>query len=285
MNKFRLTVSENNRYINLPININFDDVGRDDLVDVYQEEVLEQIINPVEDFETTRFSNKIWTAQNGNQYTKLNEEFYFFNRLYNISATTVTINNWVSDYNFVDPSVYQNFSGITFNDKELYYFANSFSRSFFKLDFYDTANSETQKIMLTVIIPTQQGETRRTNIGTTQIPQNVDIRKPIFNLDFVGDKEGYFIYWLKDTTYINLNEFYMSAKFFNAKTGQFVRMLNRPQTLTPDRFNFPNNEFYYYKVVLDYNTYEYEIFNTYGNQNRVGTDSNPIKWYEYVNQT
>ena len=283
MNKFRLRIGDDDRFINIPVNIDFDSVGKDDLITTYEDEVIEKIINPVEDFETTRFSNKLWTDVDGKVYSKIIEEFYFFDRLYNVSATTVSINNWVADYNFVNPAVYQNFSGITFNDKELYYFANSFSRSFFKLDLYDTPNSETQKIMLTIVIPTQQGIVRPTNIGTALVPIIVDVRKPIFDLDFVGDKEGYFIYWLKDTSYININEFYMSAKFFNAKTGQFIRMLNRPQTNTPNRFNFPNNEFYYYKVILNYNTYEYEIFKTFGNQDRVGTNSNPIKWYEYVN--
>lgn len=285
MNKFRLTVSDTERFVNIPLNIDFDNVGRDDLIDEFEEEVIEKVINPIEDFETTRYSNKVWLNGNGEQKTSLTEEFYFFDRLYNIASTSVSVSNWVADYNYVNNSVFSNFSGITFNDKELYYNANSFNNSFFKLDFYDTPNSETQRLLLTVVIPTQQGRLRIADVGTLLVPQIVDVRRPIFDLDFVGDKEGYFIYWLKETGYINVNEFYMSAKFFNAKTGQFVRMLNRPQTLTPSKFNFPNDEFYYYKVVMDYNTYEYEIFNTFGSQNRVGTTTDPIKWYEYVNQT
>jgi len=296
VNKFRLTISDTDRFINIPLNIDFDNVGRDDLIDEFENEVVEKVINPVEDFETTRFSNKVWFEPQsigftesinlfGQQKTSLTEEFYFFDRSDNISAATVSINNWVADYNYVDNSVFQNFSGITFNDKELYYNANSFSNSFFKLDFYDTPNSETQRLLLTVVIPTQQGRLRSADIGTLLVPQIVNVRRPIFDLDFVGDKEGYFIYWLKEKGYINVDEFYMSAKFFNAKIGQFVRMLNRPQTLTPSKFNFPNNEFYYYKVVLDYNTYEYEVYSMFGNKNRVGTNTQPIKWYEYVNQT
>ena len=286
MNKFRLTVSDADRFINIPLNIDFDNVGRDDLIDEFEEEVIEKVINPVEDFETTRFSNKIWLNLNGEQKTSLTEEFYFFDRLYNIASTSVNINNWVADYNYVNNAVFANFSGITFNDKELYYNANSFNNSFFKLDFYDTPNSETQRLLLTIVIPTQQGRLRIADVGTLLVPQIVEVRRPIFDLDFVGDKEGYFIYWLKETGYINVSEFYMSAKFFNAKIGQFVRMLNRPQALlTPSKFNFPNDEFYYYKVVMDYNTYEYEVFNTFGSQNRVGTTTDPIKWYEYVNQT
>ena len=45
-------------------------------------------------------------------------------------------------------------------EAEIYYNANSFKRSFFKLDLYDTTDSETQQLYLTIIIPTQQGKTR-----------------------------------------------------------------------------------------------------------------------------
>lgn len=284
MNKYRFTVSQTDTELNIPINIDFDDIGREDLVVEYENEVLEKVINPIEDFETTRFSNKIWLNQNGLEQTSLSQEFYFFDRSVNVTSTTNSSTNlWVSNYNFVDPAVYLNFSGITFTDREIYYFVNSFKRSFFKLDFYDSPKSEDQKIYLTIIIPTQQGRTISADIGTATVPKIVDIRTPSYDLDFVGDKKGYFIYWLKEKTYINLDELYVSAKFFNAKTGQFVRMMNRPQCTLSDKFSVPKEEYFYYKVNLDYNNYEYEIFNVYGNQNRVGQTNNPLTWYEYIN--
>jgi WD40 repeat protein len=105
-------------------------------------------------------------------------------------------------------------------------------------------------------------------------------------LDYVGDKEGFFIYWLKNTGFLNVRTFYMTAKFFDAKTGIFVKMMNRPQsTLTGiNKLNFPQESYFYYKVVLDYDDYTYKIYdiNT-GYDVLVGDSSNPIKWYEYIN--
>jgi hypothetical protein len=77
----------------------------------------------------------------------------------------------------------------------------------------------------------------------------------------------------------------MSAKFFDAKIGVFVKMMNEPQSSLPTgvgRFNFSGSTYFYNKVVLDYDEKTYQIFNS-SNQ-RIGFENNPIKWYEYVNQ-
>ena len=284
MNKFRFTVNNKDTQINLPLEINFDNVGREDLIQQYEEDVVTEIINPIEDFETTRYSHKSWVNITGDTKYSTTYDFSFFNRTMNILSTNPSdITRWVSSYAYVDPIVYDNYSGITFTDKELYFYANSYRRSFFKLDFYDTTEVENQKAYFTIIIPTQQGRKVPIQIGTPNVPQIVDIRTPVFDLDYVGDKEGYFIYWLKSREYIKLNTFYMSAKFFNAKTGQFVKMMNRPQSGLSEKFKFNKSEYFYYKVNLDVDSYEYEVFQEYGLGSRVGTLSDSIKWYEYVN--
>lgn len=427
MNKYRLNFNSNDKYINIPIQIKTDLVGRDDLIDVYEEDVIEQVINPIEDFEVTRYAHKNWTYQ-GDFKTSIEYKFNFFDR--SVSIDDATTSRWISDYVFTENP---NFTGTCFNEAEIYYTANSFKRSFFKLDFYDTIDSETQQIYLTVIIPTQQGKERlssttpfsgstgpisgptipvvlpdtspaggragssvvsksakvyndklneilvkneglknnqkkmnpgniayksqlqfeldevkrkaeETNketyggliidritpgpgdfgdggggggplfptgddgvtpidpdppgeggdvnpnpqgIGTgatpvlTIAPPNVDIKLPDFVLDYIGDKEGYFIYWLKNPTYINIDTLYMGAKFFNAKTGQFIRMTNTPQSEISQKFNFDKSKMFYRKVYLDINNYEYEIKNV-ENDVREGI-GNPINWYEYVN--
>ena len=283
MNKFRFTVKDNDTQINLPFQVKFENVGREDLLQDYENNVIKEIINPIEDFETTRYSHKDWDIR-GTLRTSTTYSFSFFDRSKSVSNVLSSESNlWVADYNFVSPSVFTNFSGITFTDKELYYYANSFKRSFFKLDFYDSVEPENQQIYFTIIIPTQQGRFENTDIGTQSVPKPVKVRRPIFDLNFTGDKEGYFIYWLKSREYIPYNEFYMSAKFFNAKEGQFVRMMNRPQSGLSDKFNFDKKEYFYYKVVLDDTNYLYEIYKTWGNQGRVGTSVENIVWYEYVN--
>jgi hypothetical protein len=163
----------------------------------------------------------------------------------------------------------------------VYYNANSFKKSFFKLDFYDTTNQRTQKNYLTIVIPTQQGLTQNVQLGP-QIP-NVDIKIPTYKLDFLGDKEGFFVYWLRNRDYINIDTFYMSAKFFDGKLGVFVDMTNTPQSqLVPSKFSFNGADYFYYRVKLNYSDFTYEVTDVNG-LNRIGGSSNPIKWYEYVN--
>ena len=459
VNKYRFNIQPGDRYLNIPIEIKNDMLGRDDLVDKYEDEVLQEVINPIEDFEVTRYSHKDW-IKNNEIKSSIEYEFSFYNRNTDIvNETSVSTSIYVNDYAFTENP---NFSGECFTDAEIYYNVNSFKRSFFKLDLYDTPDSETQKLYLSIIIPTQQGETRNSDTepitsnpfvnGPTQpdiapgggdsglslivednkeieidsnttygpsykatfsscnsqilyrdldidvfnsmdypntnytittfastcyelinvdtgtvipdpepsinisnlnqmgtsgcgcveptptpsitpsglppayppwppgpspsitptpsistqsqgsggdinndpqgignsgqsspimAPPNVEIKKPNFVLDFIGDKEGYFIYWLKDPNYINIDTFYMGAKFFNAKTGQFTRFLNKRQTSISDRFNFDKSKSFYYKVQLDTEKYNYEVFDVETNQ-RVGTDSE-IKWFEYMN--
>jgi len=453
VNKYRFSLNQGDKYFNIPIEVKFDTLGRNDLINEYKDEVLEQVINPIEDFEVTRYAHKTW-IQNNQPKSSINYKFHFFDRSGDMSSiSSVNSSVWVNDYVFTDNP---NFTGTSFNDADIYYSANSFKRSFFKLDLYDTKESETQQIYATIIIPTQQGTTRNSSttpytgsgpisgptipdimpgggdfglsviperqnfvyaelmsfsdsyeatfyncnsyaitkyidvnvyyndmnfpynsykitvggicyelnnvdtsnlipdppiedyissineltlgdcgcipasntptptpstvppqpsntpsptptpsppnspgtggevnpnpggIGNPEVPSlttappNVQIKKPNFILDYLGDKEGYFIYWLKNPNYINIDTFYMSAKFFNAKTGQFVRMMNKRQNTLTKRFTFDKSKYFYYKVMLDYDNYEYEIRDTETDQ-RVGTDIYEIKWYEYVN--
>jgi hypothetical protein len=157
------------------------------------------------------------------------------------------------------------------------------------LDFYDTPDEKQQTNYITIILPTQQGLFMETQMQRTL----VNIRKPQFVLDYVGDKEGFFIYWLKKRNFLDIDTFYMTAKFFNAKTGQFTKMMtgrgtsqidstNGPQVYLAEnnKYTFDNTQYFYYTVKLNYEVQTYQVLNTTGQ--RLGTNI-PIKWYEYVN--
>jgi hypothetical protein len=149
------------------------------------------------------------------------------------------------------------------------------------LDFYDTTDEKTQKIYFTIILPVQQGDFM--SVSLNALLPNVDIRKPKFKLDYIGDKEGFFIYWLRERSFYDISEFYVSGKFFDAKLGVYVVMTNTPQPLiTPNKFNFLPEDYFYYKVNLDYINKTYVASST-STTLRVGSDVTPIKWYEYVN--
>lgn len=306
-NKFQIRRDAGvDKQINIPIKLTWDYLGIDDSIDEYEVQVIQEVIGSGRDFEVSRFAHAphnspstyidpntglvVPTNQFGNtDATFINYEFYFYS-----GGSIDNLNNWQINY-----------LGEGFSPQDLYYYSNAFTNSFFKLDLYDTPDEKRQTNYITIIIPTQQGLKMDTQMQRTV----VSVHKPEFVLDYVGDKEGFYIYWLKKRTFLDISTFYMSAKFFNARTGQFTRMMtgkgwdptnptppcqqqwptpyNVDRTLGPQacmsqalRTNFDNMQYLYYTVQLDYPTQTYQVYNTFGQ--RVGTTI-PIKWFEYIN--
>ena len=250
------------KFINIPIELSWDYDGIDQSIDLYEEDIITQVIGVGRDFEVSRFANEPYTSITLNNKTEINYEFYFH------SGTSVSnVNNWSVNY------LTEGFSA-----QDVFYYRPNFANSFFKLDFYDSPDEKQQVNYLTAIIPTQQG----LKMSTVMQRQTVQINKPKFVLDYVGDKEGFFIYWLKKRNFLNINRFYMSAKFYNAELGGFVRMINQPQSSIPNsQYNLNTLAYFYYFLNLDYVKQTYII--TTMNGTRVGEPNNPIKWFEYVN--
>jgi hypothetical protein len=273
VNKVTIVPDGINKQINIPVRLTWDYLGLDMAINEYETQVIKEVVGVGRDFEVSRFAHEPATGTTDN--TEINYEFYFYS-----GGSLDNITSWNIDY-----------MSEGFTPQDLYYFNNNFSNSFFKLDFYDTPDEKRQTNYLTIIIPTQQGLKM-----DTQMQRNVvSVKKPKFILDYVGDKEGFFIYWLKKKTFLDIDTFYMTAKFFNAKTGQFTKMMtgrgddpldntNGPQSNvnpgTENKYDFDNLLYFYYTVKLDYQKQTYQVFNTYGQ--RLGTNI-PIKWYEYIN--
>jgi len=276
-NYYRFSLNVSDKDIIIPVEITFDQEGREQGVEEYESEVLERVINGVDDFEISKFAHAPWDTNN--DVTQVHYQFNFFNP--NTPTDFInnppTITDWLDDYQYA-----------TFTDSEIYYFSNSFKGSFFKLDFYDSKTNEKQKILFSVVLPTQQGLKEPGFIGPQFNQTTVQVKKPKYILDYTGqDKEGFFYYWLKNPDYLNQTTFYMSCKFFNAKKGQFIRMMNKPQsTLTgAGVYNFDKESFFYYKVMFDQTNYEYKVYEE-STGLRVGVGplaSEAIIWYEYVN--
>lgn len=262
-NKFSYPITSlTGKTITLPIEIKWDLYGRTDSIEKYQDEVQEQILGKPVDFEISRYSHKPYS----NNLTEINHKFYFYNgNPSNIPSSTIS--NWSNSY-----------LATGFDSTEIYYYFKSFTKSFFKLDFYDQKNPNTQTNYFTIILPVQQGLTETVSISTA-IP-NVQIKKPDMKLDFVGDKEGFFIYWLRNTDFLNINTFYMTAKFFDGKSGVYIKMMTTRQSALPNPYTFNGNDYFYRKVVLDLDNRTYEILDNFDNRIGMGT---PIVWYEYVN--
>ena len=273
VNKFQIKQGGvTNKQINIPVQLQWDYLGMDLSIDEYEVKMIEEVIGKGRDFEVSRFAHAPATGTTDN--TEVNYEFYFYS-----GGSLNDQSNWRLDY-----------QSEGFTPQEIYYYRNNFANSFFKLDLYDTPDEKKQTNYVTIILPTQQGLTMEAQMQRTL----VNIKKPKFVLDYIGDKDGFFIYWLKKRTFLNIDTFYMSAKFYDAKVGQFKTMMtgrdsnpldltNGPQyNLVGNKYAFDNTQYFYYTVKLNYRTLAYEVLNTYGK--RLGTNI-PIKWYEYVNPT
>jgi hypothetical protein len=273
VNKVTIVPDGTNKQINIPVRLTWDYLGMDMAIDEYETQVVTEVVGIGRDFEVSRFAHEPATGTTDN--TEINYEFYFYS-----GGSLDEITSWNIDY-----------MSEGFTPQDLYYFNNNFSNSFFKLDLYDTPDEKQQTNYITIIIPTQQGLKMDTQMQRTL----VSVKKPKFILDYVGDKEGFFIYWLKKREFLDIDTFYMTAKFYNAKTGQFTKMMtgrgSDPLDVTkgpqPDinpgtdqKYLFDNTQYFYYTVKLDYQKQTYQVFNTFGQ--RLGTNI-PIKWFEYVN--
>ena len=282
-NSYKFTLPKgDDKYLNIPIEIKWDFLGQDDAVEEYQQKVVEEVIGIPGDFEVLRFAH---APYDNNTKTDIKYDFHFFSDFdtdpsgnlvptvpVNPSSlvTTSSPSNWVTSY---IPEGFQ----VT----DIYYYIKPFTKSFFKLDFYDTQDSVSQTNYITVILPVQQGFT--VSAITSTWKPDVQIKIPSFKLDYVGDKEGFFLYWLRNRKFLNISKFYMTAKFFDARLGIFVKMMNTPQVppIIPSPFIFLPEDYFYYEVRLDYTEKTYEVWDVNSNS-RVGTTSS-IKWYEYIN--
>ena len=271
VNKFYLKLSDINQGLQLPVEVNWDFLGKQDSIEEYESTVIDEIIGTATDFEVSRFYHDEYNPPNDNR-TSVHYDFRFYSSgVTSVSSTTVANTNlWVNSY-----------LAEGFSSTEVYYFSRPFRNSFFKLDFYDSNDVKSQTNYFTVIIPTQQGLTQ--SASTSSILSNVNIKKPYFILDFIGDQEGFFFYWLTDFDYLQIDTFYMSAKFFDAKLGVFIKMMNTPQALLPNKFIFDGGKYFFHKVELNYSNKTYKIFNGESPNTRIGTSINPMIWYEYVN--
>lgn len=268
VNKYKILRASIDRQIDIPIEMKWDSFGQEEDLQKFQEDTVTKAIGEPKDFELARFQNKQYV----NSFdTSLNHQFYFFTGQ---SITTSVPANWGLTY-----------TSQGFTNTEIYYTTKPFLNSFFKLDFYDTNESKTQKNYFTIILPANQSQDELTSISTFLPKVNVSI--PKYKLDYIKQKEGYFIYWLKSKDFYNLDTFYISAKFFNGSTGQFVRMINTNQAapeITFSKFKFREDIYFYYKLKLDYSDFTYQIFDyKTGTDIRVGSESSPVKWYQYIN--
>ena len=292
--------------LNIPISLEtkFDITGQEDLIEKFSDDVLQDIINPVKDYEVSKFIHNYCVEEDEDCVNPGDNGLYIAASFIDKSGNSPF---WIDEYYPQE-----------FNKEELVLFSNAVKNSFFKLDFFDTTSRERQKLQLTKIIPMYLSNLAFYDVDYDGI---ADYEDDMVDIDGDGDddntagNEDYgdrfessqLIKPNQTGTYIvpNLysnnvknneisdlfvfksletkpfNEFYMSCRFFNAKTGDVVRMTN--DALIDSGIN-PKKDFYY-KVKLDRQKLTYEIYEYSDGVEggRVGdSENNPLMFYQML---
>ena len=266
---------------NLIINTETDfqtDLGWEDNLMQFEEEILNEIINPIENYETVRYIHAPYNFQSGATQTDI---WFYFN--------FYTGNTYNQDYQSVN---------ITNQDNE--HLLPQSVKSFFRLEFYKTPGVVTNNV-LQCTPPTRQNR-KLVFAKNLSLPNgekvfdsvlNGHLHIPIFTGSNYRNKENMYMFWFADESVLvetNLsgsttgNTFFMTAKFYDAENGSI--------------YDFTNNTGYthvnesqdmYYQVDIDKVAHTYSIYEytTQKSVNRFGTVTgttiNPITFYQKRN--
>jgi len=283
VNRIQIKASSEDKKVVVPLGQIFDEVGREQLLEMYDEIELQSNINFIQDYETTRYTPN---------YPPNFEIYYEFEFWDSLNTT------YVNDFNILG-----------YTNGELARNSQSFTKSFFKFDFFDVPVREEQKLLFSTIMPTNNCRKQTVPVILAEDPEEYwrqksqginlpvyDVYTPAFSAASApeGANENYYLQWLKDRDLFTANTFYMTCKFFNARTGTVMRMLNQEPTPIQGQYSF--EDFFYYQVILNietYNTtpkYNYTIhpYNSVAGATGIvlsplgETVNGPIKFYEYV---
>jgi len=261
--KIRFDGNEKNLLLNKTQEFRVDS-GWDENFQTFEDEVLKEIINPIENYETCRYIHKPYTS-NGIEQTDIWFYFYFLN----------SSNNYSLDY------VNQ---GLDQTSKLLADVKNSFFRlEFYKTPENDPPNRSNRRLVFAKNLSLPIGE----RVYVDSIDSQMFI--PVFMGSNYKNKENMYLFWFEDDTVLEETTltgttFYMTAKFYNAVDGSKVQFANKQITNTStvveeedlyfivemDRDNAPS----YHYTILQYNGTA-----PYGSDRR-GESSDPIKFYE-----
>lgn len=211
-----------NTNMNLVLNQEQDfktDLGWQENAQELEDQTLEKIINPVDNYETVRYIHQPYNSVVSGVTFSQSDIWFKFHFL---SGST-----YVTDY---EPT------GLSY--KENNEIKDFFKKSFFRLEFYKTPNGESptranRRLVFTKNLALVSGqkfdyyvERRDGSNKITGITDSV-IYKPVFMGTNYQNSENLYIFWFQDDspfeeTNLIGNIFYMTAKFFNAENGEIT---------------------------------------------------------------
>ena len=253
VNRIQIKASLSDKSVTIPIGQTFEEIGQEELIKTWEEVELQDNINVIQDYETTRYAYKNNAAPVGSGGSNtISYKFHFWD----------AANQWYTGTGG-NPHT---FNVVGYLNKDLAKPKKAFTKSFFKFDFYDSPKKEEQKIMFTNIMPLNNCIRITTEVDELEDPIEYysqianDIIPPTYGIyvptailsPLKGKNENFYIQWLKDRELTPIDTFYMSCKFFNAKTGKVTNMIN--DNPTPSQINnglvLNNLDWFYYKVKL-----------------------------------
>jgi len=246
------------------------DLGWQENMIQFEDEVLSTIINPIENYETVRYIHKPYdTTVSGLTFSQTDIWYNF----YFVSGTSYT-----QDYNIVGIDTHENAKML-----------KQATQSFFRLEFYKTPH-----ISGTTYEPPTRVNRKLSFAKNLALPLgekyfytgnniNEDIFFPVFMGSNYRNKENMYLFWFQDEsvlseTVLSGDTFWMTTKFFNANDGTIIDFVNRP-IYSNVEINEANDM--YYKLVIDRTDYSYQYFRYTGTTgDRVGESIDSIKFYE-----
>jgi len=235
----------------------------------FEDEVLSSIINPIENYETVRFIHKPYTTSVGGTNLSQTDIWFYF---YFLSGST-----YVPDYNAVGISTKENAKML-----------KAATKSFFRLEFFKTPITDgvveaptriNRKLVFAKNLSLPLGE-KYFYSGNNL---NENIHCPVFMGSNYRNKENMYLFWFQDEsvlsgTPLSGDTFFMTAKFYNAEDGSITDFCNNVFSTSREVVDTTDM---YFKVVIDRSDYSYQIYNFSGTTgNRVGESNDPIKFYE-----
>lgn len=270
----KITPKNIDQILNITVNTDFKlDLGKEEGLKEFEHETLTDIINPVENYETSRFTHKPYDGQLINQ-DDLQTDIWFYFYFYNNLNPQTHIGGL--DYNLV---------GI--NETENAKMVAQTTKSFFRLEFYKVPHNELPERMNRRLV---FAKNLSLPLGEKVFfkPLNDDIFVPVFMGSNFRNKENMNLFWFQDDsaleeTILTGDTFYMTVRFFDAGNGSILNFSNKSKLISD---NINESSDLYYKYIFDWSDYTYTVYEFNGYQgNRIGTSDNPIKFYEIASSS
>lgn len=211
MNQYKIKLADlvsTDVHINIPLSSQFTPQGKDELIfDQFIPEEVEAAINPILDFEKIRIYP------------------------YNVDEIVISLKN-----NTSTPITYSEFG---FQNDDVIFRKNRFINSFLKLDFFDSKIPTNQRRVFQIILYSQLNNDQRDGDGqlldVNFMPITYRAVNPIKR--YIGNYEGFFIYWFKNLkTYPIPNKLYAYASFNNALDGNITQLISYESSININQY-------------------------------------------------